>query len=189
MTLGDGIRKVYMLLDEYSSGGVVTVDPDIEKKMADFFDVAQKDVAGYKRIIKEQTIPLESGTSEYPLPNDLSKIFRVWVDGELTNRYVQKPGVISFPDTGSGTHSTATVEYFAVPATITQSTPEDYVFEVCEEAANCMPFFVAAQNLMPDLVVDYSAFLQQYYQMRGALDVTLPEGDGSGGALRQTLFL
>lgn len=36
MTLGEGKRKVLMLLDEYSSGGELTVDEDIEKKMADF---------------------------------------------------------------------------------------------------------------------------------------------------------
>ena len=41
MTLGEGKRKVLMLLDEYSSGGELTVDEDIEKKMADFFATAQ----------------------------------------------------------------------------------------------------------------------------------------------------
>ena len=56
MTLGEGKRKVLMLLDEYSSGGELTVDEDIEKKMADFFDTAQKDMASFKRIIRTQEI-------------------------------------------------------------------------------------------------------------------------------------
>ena len=41
MTLGEGKKKVYMLIDEYSSGGAVTEDEDIETKMAAFFDIAQ----------------------------------------------------------------------------------------------------------------------------------------------------
>ena len=41
MTLGEGKRKVLMLLDEYSSGGERTVDEAIEMKMADFFEPAQ----------------------------------------------------------------------------------------------------------------------------------------------------
>ena len=61
MTLGEGKRKVLMLLDEYSSGGELTVDEDIEKKMADFFDTAQKDMASFKRIIRTQEITLTGG--------------------------------------------------------------------------------------------------------------------------------
>ncbi len=183
MTLKDGIRKVYKLLDEYSSGGAVSEDPDISLKMRDFFDTAQKDLANYSRIIRETTITI--GTTEVnALPSDCAKIFRVWINGELSNRYVQRVGGISFPSDGTGT---AVVEYFAVPTTINSDTSEDYVFEVSETAAQCLPFFVAAQNLMPDLVVDYTAFLQMYYNMRNALDVSLPEGSGTGG-VRQTFF-
>ena len=45
MTLGEGKEKVYKLLDEHSSGGEVAHDADIEMKMADFFDIAQKKCA------------------------------------------------------------------------------------------------------------------------------------------------
>ena len=34
MTLGEGKKKVYELLDEYSSGGELTEDKDIELKLA-----------------------------------------------------------------------------------------------------------------------------------------------------------
>ncbi|MBR3850078.1 MAG: hypothetical protein IKM36_06285 [Oscillospiraceae bacterium] len=183
MTLQDGIRKVYMLLDEYSSGGSISEDPDIALKMRDFFDIAQKDMANFKRIIREVTIDVGDATV-YELPSDCAKVFRVWIGGVLSNRYVIRSGGISFPSSIPGT---VTVEYFALPETISSKTPNDYVFEVSEEAAQCLPFFVAAQNLMADLVVDYSAFLQMYYNMRNALDVSLPSGSGTGG-VRQTLF-
>ena len=45
MTLGEGKRKALMLMDEYSSSGVLTVDEDLELRMADFFDLAQKNIA------------------------------------------------------------------------------------------------------------------------------------------------
>ena len=45
MTLGEGKRKVLMLIDEYSSGGSITVDQDLNMRMADFFDLGQKNIA------------------------------------------------------------------------------------------------------------------------------------------------
>lgn len=269
MTLEEGKRKVYKLLDEYSSGGVITQDADIENKMADFFDTAQKDMANYKKIVRETSFRI--ATKEiYPLPDGCKQVFRVWVGGELTNRYVVRPN--GYVNAGDGSRSpgiafpyntrrvtnavtirvesenttyplpddfaevrrvwieerpndgyelseegirfpiereegetpqdpepvrtahveyfayeTVTLEYFASPSTIDANTSPDYVFEVPEDAAQCLPFFVAAQNLMPDLVVDYSVFLQMYYNMRNALDVSLPEGSGTG-SVRQTFF-
>ena len=55
-----------------------------------------------------------------------------------------------------------------------------------EEAANCLPFFVAAQQLIVDLVVDYGAFYNLYLQMRGSL-THLTGYTGSGG-VRQALY-
>ena len=77
------------------------------------------------------------------------------------------------------------VEYFATPATIPQNAPDDYEFEVDEDAAACLPYFVAAQQLVVDLVVDYQPLLDMYDRMVSALDVSLP---GSGGSIRQALY-
>jgi hypothetical protein len=54
MTLGEGKRKVLMIIDEYSSGGTLTKDDDINLKMNDFFDLAQRDVANHKPILKRR---------------------------------------------------------------------------------------------------------------------------------------
>ena len=59
MTLDDGKRKVLMLLDEFSSGGELTEDADINNKMADFVDIAQKEMAGYKKIIRSVKVKPE----------------------------------------------------------------------------------------------------------------------------------
>lgn len=182
MTLGEGKEKVLMLLDEYSSGGEITTDEDIMNKMNRFFDIAQKDMANYKHIIRTVEIELAAGQSLFPLPGDCMRPFRIWRKGVLTNRYPIVSGSILTDGSESGT---LLLEYFALPATINNDTPDDYEFEVSEDAANCLPFFVAAQQLIVDLVVDYSALYGLYNAMRGALDVSLPS---SGGGVRQTLY-
>ena len=177
MTLGEGKRKVLMLLDEYSSGGELTVDEDIGKKMADFFDTAQKDMASFKRIVRTQEITLTGD-----LPADFAGTFRIW-KGDRLKQYPVIGGKLAAGPEETGT---LLLEYFAVPGTIGPDTADTYTFEVSEDAAACLPFFVAAQQLMPDLVVDYSAFLNTYYAMRNALDVRLP--DCGAGGVRQVLF-
>lgn len=73
MTLGEGKKKVYELLDEYSSGGELTEDKDIELKLADFFDIAQKRVAMVKRIVAVKTINRTAGKTEYSMPGELRR--------------------------------------------------------------------------------------------------------------------
>lgn len=189
MTLGEGKRKVLMLLDEYSSGGVITVDQDLELRMADFFDLAQKNIAQYKRILRsfspaapeeaEITLP---GYTACPLPEDFVQPFRIWKDGKRTGAYTLTQGAILLPEDDVGR---VMVEYFATPATIPQNAPDDYEFEVSQDAAACMPYFVAAQQLVVDLVVDYQPLLDLYDRMVAALDTSLPE---SGGGIRQALY-
>lgn len=186
MTLGEGKRKVLMLMDEYSSGGVKSEDKDIDVRMVDFFNTAQSNVAAIQRIVKEFTpTPPEGakGVVDCPVPQDFIRVFRVWKNDKVTRRYRWKPKAILIPAEEAGT---VTVEYFARPAAIPEDADDDYEFEVSEEAAECMPFFVAAQQLMVDLVVDYRPLMEIYDRMLAALDTRLPDS-GSGG-VRQSLY-
>lgn len=186
LTLGDGKRQALMLMDEYSSGGVRSEDKDIDLRMVDFFNNAQRNVAAYQRIVREFTPPKQEGASglvECPMPEDFNGRFRVWRSGKTTRKYRWKQRAILIPAEELGT---VTVEYFARPAVIPQDAPDSYPFEVSEEGAACMPFFVAAQQLMVDLVVDYKPLLEIYDRMLSALDTRLPEA--GGGGVRQTLY-
>lgn len=191
MTLGDGKRKVLMLIDEYSSGGTITVDKDLEVRMADFFDLAQKNIANYKKIIRMFTPAAPdqppgdtqaTGFIACPLPDGFKNPFRIWKNGKLGRDYVFTDDAILLPESDIGA---VVVEYFATPATIPQDAPDDYEFEVDEDAANCMPYFVAAQQLIVDLVVDYQPLLDMYDRMVAGLDLSLP---GSGGSIRQAFY-
>lgn len=184
MTLGEGKRKVLKLLDEYSSGGTLTTDRDIENKMTDFFDMAQKDVAKFRPIYKEQTYTLQgSGEQLLPLPEDCAGIFRVHLDGLLFGRYAQRGKFIAVSaDAGE----TLLLQYKAVPGTIPTDAADDYAFEVDEEAAACMPFYVASMQLIPDLVVDWGGYWSIYQNMLANLELRIPASGSSG--VRQALF-
>ena len=184
MTLGEGKDKVYMLLDEHSAGGEVEHDEDIEAKMTSFFDVAQKQLAQIKKIVKVRRITPVSGKSEYAMPADFMGLYRVWRDDvPATNRFQWRGGKIRIPERYVGCE--IVVEYFAVPETIPADAPDTYEFEIAEEAAQAMPYYVAAQQLLPDLVMDYSGMLAMYNMMISQLDKSLP---GENTRLVQTFF-
>lgn len=182
MNLGDGKRKVLKLLDEYSSGGSLTIDTDINNKMNDFFDMAQKDLSNYATIVKTAEIELDGG--ETTLPAGFKSYFRVWKDGKRW----KKPPIIAGKMQTQGYTGTIVVEYIATPSTITEDTPDTYEFEMDEEAANCLPFYVASKQLITDLVVDYQAFWQMYLQHRAVLNTNHGYGDDSDGFVKQRLW-
>lgn len=184
MTLGEAKDKVYMLLDEHSAGGEVEHDQDIELKMNRFFDMAQKQLSQIKKIVKIRRFTAVSGRTEYTMPSDFRSVYRVWRDGSpATGRYRWRGGRLLVPERDAGRE--ITVEYFADPATIDADADDEYEFEIAEDAAECMPYFVAAQQLLPDLVMDYSGMLQMYNMAVGMLDTTIP---GENMKISQSFF-
>ncbi len=182
MTLGEGKNKVYMLLDEHSAGGVVEHDADIEAKLNFFFDIAQKEVAKVQKILRSKKIFPTEEKSEYSLPADFGGLYRVWVDDRPAgSRYRFRGGKILIPDAGS----TVILEYFAIPETITEETDDSYEFELREDGCNCLPYYVAAQQLLPDLVMDYSSMLNMYQMALQTLDKSIP---GENGRMVQRFF-
>lgn len=180
MTLGEGKRKALMLLDAYSLDGVLTADADVSARMNDFFDMAQRDVSAWQPIVRRARLTLD-GTGEMALPSDVQRVLRIRRGGKTAKDCEAVDGKLLFR---RGDTSTVTLDYIAAAQPITPETPDDYVFEVSADAANCLPYFVAAQQLVADLVVDYGAFYNMYLQMRALL----PRSTLSGGAVRQTLY-
>ena len=184
MTLGEGKRKVRKLLDEYSSGGEITVDEDIENRMTDLFDLGQKDVAQVKKIYRMTTLQLTGGegTQFYDLPADMTALISVRRGGEITAQYDIIGGRLMAD--GSDT-SALLIEYVALPATIPENAGDDYELEVAEDAANCIPYYVAAHCLMTEPVTDFSPYWQIYLQKKAQL---IPAVRHSCSGVRQALF-
>ena len=184
MTLGEGKEKVYMLLDEHSVGGVIEHDPDAELKMTRFFDTAQKMLAQIKKIVKVHRVTLQPGKTEYQMPLDFRNVYRVWRNGvPATERYHWRRSRLLVP--AGDAAEEIQVEYYAYPTAIPADAADDYEFELAEDAAECMPFFVAAQLLLPDLVQDYGSMMRLYEQALDLLDVSQP---GENRRVSQRLF-
>ena len=183
MTLGEGKRRVLMLLDEYSCSGELTVDEDINAKMNDFFDIAQKDISQWQIILRRCDVTLD-GTGEQELPADVSRVLRITKNGRSARGCEAIDGKLVYP---SGDTEVVTLDYCALPETITPETEDTYEFEVSAEAANCLPFFVAAQQLFSDLVLDYGAFYNTYLQMRSMLS-RVGVATGTSLTVRQALY-
>lgn len=184
MTLGEAKNKVYMLLDEHSAGGEIDHDADIEAKMTAFFDIAQKQLAQIKKIVKTKKIIPAAGKAEYALPGDLLGVYRVWKDDRpATARYRFRGGKILIPERDAG--SEILVEYFAMPETIPDDADDSYEFEIPADACECMPYYVAAQQLLPDLVMDYGGMLAMYNQAVGALNTSQI---GENSRIAQTFY-
>lgn len=180
MNLGEGKRKVLKLLDEYSSGGSLNTDTDINNKMNDFFDMACKDLCGYAKIVKTAEITLDGNNT--PVPEGFKKYLRVYKNGKRGKKYNIIGGMMQT----KGEYGEITVEYFSEPTTITENTSDDFIFEFSEAAANCLPFYVAAQQLDTDLVVDYQVFWNMYLQHRALLPQDVDYGGSA--SVRQALW-
>ena len=181
MTLGEGKRKVYMLLDEYSSSGNITEDKDIEAKMADFFDMAQKQVAEIKKLRRVAKLSPLAGTVLYPLPGDFLKLIRIWQGDKTLSRRSFRGEELFIPQAFG---EEVEIEYYALPKTISPDTPDDYVFEVGEDGAKALPFFVASQQLLSDLVMDHGALFSIYQSMLS----TIPAHQGESHTLVNSFY-
>jgi len=181
MTLGQAKSKALMLMDEYSSSGALTVDRDIDLKMNAFFDTAQKQLSLIKRIIRRYDLPLAEGVTLYPMPADFLSVRGVYIDSSPVGRGVWNGSSLLLANTKEllRGHSVQ-VEYNAMPSSITDSTDDSYVFEIAQDAQECMPYFVASQQLIVDLVVDHRALLSMYDRMVAALDAPV-RAQVSGG--------
>ena len=182
MTLGEAKNKVYMLLDEHSAGGEIEHDEDIEKKMTAFFDTAQKMLAQTKRIVREYALPLRAGTDAYEMPPDFAALRFVWADGKRLRSPRWRGGKLIVPE---GRAAEIVVEYFALPKTIPADAPDGYEFEIAPDACECMPYYVAAQQLLPDLVLDYASMLAMYDRAAAQLTAALPDDNRR---VAQTLY-
>ena len=180
MTLGEAKRKTLMLLDEYSLDGALRLDADLSARMNDFFDLAQRDMAAWQPIMRRARVTLD-GTGDMALARDVARVIRIRRNGRNASDCEAEGARLIFRRGDTGT---VTLDYIAAPTPITPQTPDDYVFEVSDAAAGCLPYFVAAQQLVADLVVDYGAFYNLYLQSRALL----PRTSMPGAGLRQTLY-
>lgn len=165
MTLLEGKNKVYKLLDEYGNSG--DVDEDLAEKMNAFFDTAQKDVAKLAKIIRTAEL---TGPGRVQMPNDFRAVHRIWKNGkDVTRKCTWRAGELML-----AVGESVELDYFAVPMTIAENAPDDYEFEVGEDACEAMPFYVAGMVLSSDLVQDGSIYFELYERAKMGISTAIP---------------
>ena len=167
MTVGECKELIYMLLDEHSAGGEIEHDEDIELKMIRFMDMGQKALSAIKPIIREYKVRRQEGKTLYAMPEDFLKARAVWRDGKKHAGYPWRGKKIYIPERDRS--EDIAVEYAAMPEQLTEDTDDEYELEIDEDAAQALPYFVCAQNLLPDIVVDWQPYWSMYQQMTAEL--------------------
>lgn len=162
MTLLEGKNRVYQITDEYSVNGRVEKDEDMELKLNSLFDTAQRQAALTRRIVRLYTVP--TGGGEKTMPADFGALICVWRAGRRYSGYQWRAGRLLIPN---GETAAVEVEYSAVPDEINGETPEEYQFEVAEDVAAVLPYYVAAVLLAVD-EPQVSQLLMSYYREAAA---------------------
>ena len=120
-------------------------------------------------------------SGRHPMPQGFLAVHRVWQSGkDITRRCTWRAGELVL-----GENETVELDYFALPDTIGEDTPDSYEFEVREDACEAMPFYVAAMVLSSDLVQDAQIYLELYEQAKRNLSGGVP---GSGRRIVNRLY-
>ena len=163
MTLLEMKKKVLQLIEEIdNTKESLTNDPDIEAKINSVINQVMNELARMKKIPAHTTRDVAAGQIF-----DLRTIENFYqlrllnfknASGESAD-YELIENMAVFSEDG-----TATIFYFKYPETITDETPNDYVFELSQDALEIMPYGVAADILKNDVSTNYGAVYSQRYE-------------------------
>ncbi|OCZ54312.1 hypothetical protein [Dehalobacter sp. TeCB1] len=194
MNYGQARDKTIKLLNSYSNAGNIT--PLTEGNVLDYtlrmpalFDASQIEIATTAKYIDaihtvSQIASDDTSYTEYTMPANFFRLVKVEKDFEKIpflwrgkNKYAVKSdldGDIDF-------------FYYAYPATIPDSVADNYNFEIDEEAAQAMPYYVASQLLIDDPInKTVSSKLYSMYQGK-LMNLTSPKTQGAK-AVKNTMY-
>ena len=169
MTLEEMKQKVYALIEEYNEDAEdLTEDEDLALKMNSVINSVMFEVARMKKIPAKTTmeIAFEEGEDEHEIEmTDIdSDIYQVDVIKGLDSIVIGK--TVVFHEEG-----TAKIYYFKYPVAITEDTDDDYVFELDNDALECMVYGVAGDLLKADISqANGNIYMQRYEQLLSRLD-------------------
>ena len=156
MTLLEIKKKVLQLIEEISDNENLTDDPDIEAKLNSVINQVQFELARMKKIPAFKEMDVEK--------------FQVFDMNTLDNFYQLRllrfdggydliENIAVFSEAGK-----AGFFYYKYPEIITDDTPDDYVFELSQDALEILPYGVAGDILKSDVSTQYGAIYSQRYE-------------------------
>lgn len=163
MTLLEMKKKVLQLIEEIDTGQEkLTGDPDIAAKLNSVINQVQFELARMKKIpaVTEEEVTASEMFELDTLDNfyQLRLIRCKDASGETVD-YELIDNMVLFQADG-----TAKFYYYKFPKAITDSTKDDYKFELAKDALEILPYGVAADLLKSDVSTEYGAIYSQRYE-------------------------
>lgn len=164
MTLKEMKQKTLRLIEEINEGNsYLTDDPDISAKINDVINQIQNELSRLKKI-PAKTVEEITDEKTYTMSDDMYQVFKI--TGCPTFDIIGKD--IIFPEDFEGE---VTIYYYKYPERITDTTTDNYEFELSDDALEIMPYGVAADLLKSDVSNAYgNIYAQRYEQMKQQLD-------------------
>ena len=169
MTLEEMKQKVYALIEEYSEDAEdLTEDEDLMAKMNSVINSVMFEVARMKKIPAKATMDIVFAENEEEHEIELtdidSSIYQIDVIKGLDSIVIGKN--VIFNEEG-----TAKIYYYKYPTAITEDTDDSYVFELDDDALECMIYGVAGDLLKADISqANGNIYMQRYEQLLARLD-------------------
>lgn len=169
MTLLEMKKKTLQLIEEITDSPDLTNDVDIRAKLNGVINQVQFELARMKKIPAMQKMEI----------NDTDVIDMNTLDNFYQLRLLRFEGAYEIVENlavfnGNGE---ATFYYYKYPEAITDETPDDYEFELSQDALEIMPYGVASDLLKSDVSTEYGAIYSQRYEtMLQRLDPRLNMG-------------
>lgn len=164
ITLGELKKKVYEVIEEYSSDSTdFTDDSDYQAKFNTCANVVQNELAKITDKIIKEIMKVNEG-DEIVLSEDLER-FRLLkkitgVDFDIEDDYV------TFKETG-----TAIIYYYQTKKQIKEDTDDNFKLDFDDQTIDCMVYGVASDILKNDVSSNYGAyFTSRYNELKQQLD-------------------
>ena len=170
MTLLDMKKKVLQLIEEIDeTQDSLTNDPDIEAKLNSVINQVQFELARMKKIssVKKVDVTADEVFDMNTLDNFYQlRLLRCEFEYDLIEN------MVIFKEDGP-----VTFFYFKYPESITDGTPDSYVFELSQDALEILPYGVAADLLKSDVSTGYGeVYAKRYETMLQRLDPRFSTG-------------
>lgn len=164
MTLKEMKKQVLKLIEEISEDTTkYTDDPDIDKKINDVINQIQFELARIKKI-PEKLLYEVTDNKIYKMSDEMYQIFRI--TGCPTFDIIGKE--VIFPEDFEGE---VNIYYYKYPEIITDTTNDNYEFDLSDDALQIMPYGVAGDILKSDVSNAYgNIYSQRYETMKQQLD-------------------
>ena len=159
MNLAEFKAETFTLIEEYSEDADgLTEDTDLAIKMNGCINIIQNELARYKKIEAYKEMEVTKG--QCILVSEIAdNIYQLDIIRGVD--YEKERSLITFKEDGI-----AKIFYFKYPERITIDTPDDYRFELTQDAVEIMPYGVAGLLLSTDVSNGYGNLYTNLYEQR-----------------------